>query len=355
MERVYPTTTATAKIADPRGLSEAQIKQLIEQHKLPKPDSEEYFNFIDRGKVRRITADAALRADFPGRGCIEQVGLTPALQALAMGICDSGMRGLYDAARASSDWEPLVKQYEKSLKKLRKQPGELETMLRLAQVLWREVEDLERAEYYFKRIKLLDSENDSMLRFYEVYFEERSEWRKLFAMLSTAQQNSTHEERKRELTQRLAQIAEQSMSSPEKAIDVWKSFVREHPADPEARAELHRLYEQNNKWSLLVDFYKDELHAAQADGASDAERVQILRKMAEIYDDRLGLEPMVINTLQDVLELDPADEASFARLRELLVSNRRMNDLANMLNALPPPSLFLNAIKKRPPPDWRRV
>jgi uncharacterized protein YaiL (DUF2058 family) len=39
----------------------AQIKQLIEQHRLPKPESEEYFNFIDRGKVRRITADAALR------------------------------------------------------------------------------------------------------------------------------------------------------------------------------------------------------------------------------------------------------------------------------------------------------
>jgi len=39
----------------------AQIKQLIEEHRLPKPDSEEYFNFIDRGKVRRITADNALR------------------------------------------------------------------------------------------------------------------------------------------------------------------------------------------------------------------------------------------------------------------------------------------------------
>jgi uncharacterized protein YaiL (DUF2058 family) len=39
----------------------AQIKQLIEQHRLPKPESEEFFNFIDRGKVRRITADSALR------------------------------------------------------------------------------------------------------------------------------------------------------------------------------------------------------------------------------------------------------------------------------------------------------
>lgn len=39
----------------------AQIKQLIEQHRLPKPESEEFFNFIDRGKVRRIVADSALR------------------------------------------------------------------------------------------------------------------------------------------------------------------------------------------------------------------------------------------------------------------------------------------------------
>jgi len=41
----------------------AQIKQLIEQNRLPKlPDSDEYFNFIHRQKVRRIPVDADLRA-----------------------------------------------------------------------------------------------------------------------------------------------------------------------------------------------------------------------------------------------------------------------------------------------------
>lgn len=40
----------------------AQIKQLIEQHRIPKPESDEYFNFIDREKVRRIPVDSALRA-----------------------------------------------------------------------------------------------------------------------------------------------------------------------------------------------------------------------------------------------------------------------------------------------------
>jgi uncharacterized protein YaiL (DUF2058 family) len=40
----------------------AQIKQLIEQHAVPRPESEEHFNFVDGGKVRRIYADAALQA-----------------------------------------------------------------------------------------------------------------------------------------------------------------------------------------------------------------------------------------------------------------------------------------------------
>ena len=38
-----------------------QIKQLIEQNKLPKVESDEYFNFVSRGKVRRMAVDAPLR------------------------------------------------------------------------------------------------------------------------------------------------------------------------------------------------------------------------------------------------------------------------------------------------------
>src|SRR5215470_9226407 len=43
-----------------------QIKQLIEQHRLPKVESDEYFNFVSRGKVRRLAVDAALRERIVG-------------------------------------------------------------------------------------------------------------------------------------------------------------------------------------------------------------------------------------------------------------------------------------------------
>lgn len=40
----------------------AALRQIIEQHRVAKPESDEYFNFVDGGKVRRIPVDANLRA-----------------------------------------------------------------------------------------------------------------------------------------------------------------------------------------------------------------------------------------------------------------------------------------------------
>src|ERR1700749_1683274 len=39
----------------------AQIRELVSENRIARPDVEETYNFIDGGKVRRIRADAALR------------------------------------------------------------------------------------------------------------------------------------------------------------------------------------------------------------------------------------------------------------------------------------------------------
>jgi uncharacterized protein YaiL (DUF2058 family) len=39
----------------------AEIKQLIAEHRIPRVESDEYFNFVHKHKVRRISVDAAQR------------------------------------------------------------------------------------------------------------------------------------------------------------------------------------------------------------------------------------------------------------------------------------------------------
>jgi choline dehydrogenase-like flavoprotein len=51
-------------------------------------------------------ASSSARADFPGRGALEQVGLPPALTGFATGFSDSGVRGVYDNGRGpTGSWD----------------------------------------------------------------------------------------------------------------------------------------------------------------------------------------------------------------------------------------------------------
>jgi uncharacterized protein YaiL (DUF2058 family) len=40
----------------------AEIRQLVEQHRIAKPESDDYYNFVFNGKVGRVAVDATLRA-----------------------------------------------------------------------------------------------------------------------------------------------------------------------------------------------------------------------------------------------------------------------------------------------------
>lgn len=233
--------------------------------------------------------------------------------------------------------EELAETLSKSLKYLRKKDGELEVMVELANLYWQELGDSENAEYYFKRIKLLDAEQPDMLSFYEDYYQQNGEWRKLFSLLNARQRESKDEEESLELTARLALIAEVQMESPEKAIDVWKTFEREFHSHPQAREQLRRLYEENGKWNALVDFLKDRVRALEelsADNGQDnrGAQVMLLERIAEIYRDELNLDTMVINTLSAIMELEPDHHAAFDELKDKLAEGRRWNDLASLLH-----------------------
>ena len=39
----------------------AQVKQLVEQHQVPRVESEDFYNFVDNGKIKRVPVNAALR------------------------------------------------------------------------------------------------------------------------------------------------------------------------------------------------------------------------------------------------------------------------------------------------------
>ncbi len=230
----------------------------------------------------------------------------------------------------------LAEILEDSVRYFRKKEGEWEVMTELANIHWLELGDDEQAEYYFKRLKLLDPEHADVFKFYEAYYEDEGNWRKLFTLLSGRLEHIDDREDYRLIVERLSEIAELELDSPEKAIDVWKSFSRKFPDDAEAVRRLRHLYEDHGKWNALVELLKDEVRTF-AEGAESEEdetvgrRVSLLEEMAHIYRTHLNLDTMVINIMGQILELDPSHPSAFGQLRDLYESNRRFNDLANLL------------------------
>lgn len=215
---------------------------------------------------------------------------------------------------------------ENALKRLRKKDGEETAMLAISRLHWNVLGDYERAEYWFKRLKLLNPEHPAVLAFYEEWYEQEEEWPKLFALLSSVQQQAESDDQKLEITRRLAELAENQMGSADKAINVWKSYQRMVPDDQNAHNELRTLYKSHQKWSALIDVYKEDLESQEG-----AEKLELLHEMAGIYEEHLRLEPMVIQTLQSILEVDPDDQDAFTKLKSLLESGRRYNDLSHIL------------------------
>ena len=232
-------------------------------------------------------------------------------------------------------WDELVPLMERSVKYLRKKDGEFEQMLYLARVFWHKLEDMDKAEYYFKRLRHHDSEMPEVVDFYGYYFESKGQWRKLHVHLNSQLQSAEGEAPRRALTRRVATLSERELGA-EKAIDAWRHFLADFPGDPEARQELRRLYEDHEKWQALVEYLRESEQelADKEDDALVPDRVALLEEIVLIYDEKIpGGDINRINALNKLLEIDPTHSEGFEQLKQLLESNRRFSELADLLNS----------------------
>jgi uncharacterized protein YaiL (DUF2058 family) len=87
----------------------AQVRQLVEQNRLPRVESEDFYHFTDGGKIKRIAVDASLRAQLQ-RGemsivrCDGRYEIVPAAAALRIGEREaSAVMGIAAASAASDE------------------------------------------------------------------------------------------------------------------------------------------------------------------------------------------------------------------------------------------------------------
>ncbi len=127
---------------------------------------------------------------------------------------------------------------------------------------------------------------------------------------------------------KLAVFNERVMNSPADAIVAWKSVLSSHQNDPEAQAELDRLFQTAADPAELVQHLRDKIEQA----ADDVERAALGGQLAEVLADKAGDLQGAIAELVKVSELTPAQKLVWQRMSDLYLRAEMPNEAAQALH-----------------------
>ncbi|MFV8756679.1 tetratricopeptide repeat protein [Nannocystaceae bacterium ST9] len=202
------------------------------------------------------------------------------------------------------------------------------------EVLWRLAGQPRLAEPYYRRVRRAEPANEQVVDFYRELFAGAADGSQLMQVLVQARRAITDVDRRFALAEEMAKLAQDRLGSTDRAIEVWRSVVREDGGDPRAVANLEQLYREGKKWTALVELLKDEFDRLPDDADNKPKRIAKLLEITELYRKELRLEAMALATLQRILDIDPRHQGSLEVLADTFAAGKRWNDLLGVYQRL---------------------
>jgi tetratricopeptide (TPR) repeat protein len=233
---------------------------------------------------------------------------------------------LSDFFTSSEMWDHLVALYEGQLSAgaLRGKEEESGAIVQIAMVLWRMGGKPDAAEPWFEKLRKLEPAHPGMLSYFRERCTARGETARLAAILTDASRSVSEGPERTALGAEIAKLAEGGANA-QKAIEQWRSLLRQDPRNREAREALKRLYRQTASYSALTDLLRQELEKLPADDA--AGRLPILREIAAVYGDHVKSDSALVTVLTQIVQLDPTDLPTVRELVRVYEALQRWRDL----------------------------
>lgn len=204
-----------------------------------------------------------------------------------------------------------------------------------AEVVWRRTGQPQLAEPYYRRVRRNDAGSEQVLTFYRDLFSGEKDASQLMQVLVQARRASKEDPELRfKLAEEMSALAQERLGSTDRAIEVWRSVLREDGQDPRAVEHLEKLYREGGKWTALVELLKEEFDRIEASDDNKELRIEKLLEIAGLYRDQLKLDAMTLATLQRVLEIEPNHGESLEALADTYGRSGRFNDLLGIYQRL---------------------
>src|SRR5882724_3272930 len=156
-----------------------------------------------------------------------------------------------------------------------------------------------------------------MLSFYREYYGSLEDDTRLIEVLQSAQRSVPDgSKERRQFSSEIAKLAE-GTANAQKAIEQYKSILRQDADSTEARDALKRLYKQTQGYNALVELLRQQLERTPAEQYQ--ERLGILREVATVYRQYVRSDTALLSVLNQIVQLDDKlDEHDVDEMRELV-------------------------------------
>jgi len=172
--------------------------------------------------------------------------------------------------------------------------------------------------------------DDNALDHLERLHEQSQQWPQCVAVIEKKVELAEDDLDKIELLKRIGQLQLDALQDKEAAAGAWERVLDLDLADFDAATTLERLYEELGTWDSMVGLHLDRLEVTE----DSWERLELLRKAAGVYEDRLEQKDGAFLILAKAADEAPLDEEVLKELDRLGDETGKHGELANLYTGL---------------------
>jgi len=204
---------------------------------------------------------------------------------------------------AEERWDELVGILERQLELVEEPAEQLELYKSLGMVWGEKLENEGPALDAWQEALELDPDDLEALRAVRELYTRRGDYEQLAPILERLiDHDSTDDSDALAIWEELAEIRGEMLLDPEGAIEAWRRVLSIEPTHREALDNLEELYIQEAEWEEAAQIL--ELQAERVD--EDDERIELLGRIADIWERQLGAPERAAAFYEEILELDPS-------------------------------------------------
>ncbi len=235
-----------------------------------------------------------------------------------------------------SRWHDLMDIYAKKADLVVDPEEKKRIYYQVGAVYERELGDVPKATDTYNKILELDPDDLQALSRLDVLYEQAQNWQELLGVLTRESEMTADQGEAISFQYRIAELYEKRLEDVTRSIELYRDILGQQPdheptlraleglksgtKDPlGAAAVLEPVYEAASDWPRLIS-----VHEVQVAHASDAfQKVDLLHRIARLYEDALDNHASAFDTYARALSLDNGNELTLQNLERLaMVVNR---------------------------------